>query len=445
MFGGLGGDQYPVGRLRRLVVREDLAGYSAGEHCVGDDAVHEPPVICEELVELRAAVTRYVRRADVDQRPDQMMVQASEVMTLVDILRREVAELVGEVDGTHEAERQSFHTTIDMVRHTCRLSRSEASELVVVGRHLEELPMSNAALDEGDIGLGHLAHLARTAAFIARYKKGNFDEVPLLALAEIQSVGRFGLTCKEARHVQDPDGSKDAEKAAVEMRSLTVRPNEDGTTYINALLDSTGAGVVVTALEAMATKCGPDDHRQKDRRMADALIDMASDRMARGDLSDHGGMPVSISVVCTDRTFFGEPGAAHMEYAADPISASALERFSCDATTTVMSLDGRLIEGELDFTHPRPTKRQRRALAARDGGCRYPGCHKSPSQCQVHHVQFRSHGGLTKLSNLILLCSFHHWKAHEGGWQIGLRDDGQVSVIPPMPPLARGPGINSVA
>ncbi|MFN2463243.1 MAG: DUF222 domain-containing protein, partial [Candidatus Dormibacteria bacterium] len=274
MLGGLGGDPYVVDGPRPLVVREDVGQYDARE----GDVVHEPPVICEELVELRAAVKRFVRRAEVDQRPDQMMVQASEVMTLVDILRREVAEMVGEVDGTHEAERQSFHTTIDMVRHTCRLSRSEASELVVVGRHLEELPMSNAALDEGDIGLGHLAHLARTAAFIARYKKGNFDEVPLLALAEIQSVGRFGLTCKEARHIQDPDGSKDAEMAAVEMRSLTVRPNEDGTTYINALLDSTGAGVVVTALEAMATKCGPDDHRQKDRRMADALIDMASDR-----------------------------------------------------------------------------------------------------------------------------------------------------------------------
>ncbi|MFN2462277.1 MAG: DUF222 domain-containing protein, partial [Candidatus Dormibacteria bacterium] len=194
MFGGLGGDHYAVGGLRPLVVREDVREYDARQHGSVDNAADEHTVICKELVELRAAVKRFVRRAEVNQRADQMMVQASEVMTLVDILRREVAELVGEVDGTHEAERQSFHTTIDMVRHTCRLSRSEASELVVVGRHLEELPMSNAALDEGDIGLGHLAHLARTAAFIARYKKGNFDEVPLLSLAEIQSVGRFGLT-----------------------------------------------------------------------------------------------------------------------------------------------------------------------------------------------------------------------------------------------------------
>jgi hypothetical protein len=46
---------------------------------------------------------------------------------------------------------------------------------------------------------------------------------------------------------------------------------------------------------------------------------------------------------------------------------------------------------------------------------------------------------------MILLCSFQHWQVHEGGWKVGLRDDGQVFVIPPITQPAPGPGVTSAA
>src|SRR5205085_8633289 len=39
------------------------------------------------------------------------------------------------------------------------------------------------------------------------------------------------------------------------------------------------------------------------------------------------------------------------------------------------------------------------ALAARDQGCRWPGCGRKPIHCDVHHVHFQEHGGVTSACN----------------------------------------------
>jgi len=59
---------------------------------------------------------------------------------------------------------------------------------------------------------------------------------------------------------------------------------------------------------------------------------------------------------------------------------------------------------------------QRRALEIRDGGCRWPGC--GLRFTDAHHLVHWTDGGSTDLDNLILLCSFHHRKVHEGGWRV---------------------------
>jgi hypothetical protein len=58
----------------------------------------------------------------------------------------------------------------------------------------------------------------------------------------------------------------------------------------------------------------------------------------------------------------------------------------------------------------------RRALDARDGGCRWPGC--GLRFTHGHHVKHWALGGETKLSNLVSLCRFHHRCVHEDGFQV---------------------------
>jgi hypothetical protein len=83
----------------------------------------------------------------------------------------------------------------------------------------------------------------------------------------------------------------------------------------------------------------------------------------------------------------------------------------------------------------------RRALRARDRGCRFPGC---PEQrlVEAHHIVHWAHGGPTELANLVELCRFHHRLVHEGGWRIEggaaeprfVRPEGRR--LAPLPPRA---------
>jgi Domain of unknown function (DUF222)/HNH endonuclease len=74
----------------------------------------------------------------------------------------------------------------------------------------------------------------------------------------------------------------------------------------------------------------------------------------------------------------------------------------------------------------------RRAVAVRDRHCRFPGCDQPVAACQPHHIIPRAQGGPTALTNLILLCTFHHLVAiHRWGWSITLNPDGSVTATSP--------------
>ncbi|TFC33972.1 HNH endonuclease signature motif containing protein [Cryobacterium sp. TMT2-42-4] len=61
---------------------------------------------------------------------------------------------------------------------------------------------------------------------------------------------------------------------------------------------------------------------------------------------------------------------------------------------------------------------QRRAIAARDGGCTIPGCTVPPAWCEVHHVTPWHRGGKTDIDNGVLLCWYHHHSIDTSGWEI---------------------------
>jgi hypothetical protein len=74
----------------------------------------------------------------------------------------------------------------------------------------------------------------------------------------------------------------------------------------------------------------------------------------------------------------------------------------------------------------------RRLVITRDRHCRFPGCDQPPAGCQPHHIRPRSEGGKTSLTNMLLLCSFHHLVAvHRWGWKIVLNPDGTVTASSP--------------
>ena len=85
------------------------------------------------------------------------------------------------------------------------------------------------------------------------------------------------------------------------------------------------------------------------------------------------------------------------------------------------------------------TPAQRRAIAARDGSCRFPGCDRPPEWCDVHHLDPWEAGGPTDLANGLLLCAHHHTVVHLRRWRPQRGPDGRWTVAPPGAGAGRGP------
>ena len=347
----------------------------------------------------------------------------------IDSLELDFAQTAAEFARTDEYDEQGSTSPIDWIRHNCHMTSITAGASVAVGLNLEQLPESVEAMKGGEIGFAHLVCMARTANAVP----GRFQESRLLEQARESSPGKFFHTCRHFRHSADPEGYAAEQADQVENRSLSLSMWEDGSYLLSGVLDSVGGAALRTALEPLARATGDDDTRKPDRRLADALVELAE-----------GSMQVpQIQVTSSVETLLGLGGApaAEMEFSL-PISAKTVERFACDCAVTrvLLSSESTVIDvGRAKRTVSGPA---RRALNARDGHCRWPGCERHAKRSAAHHLVHWINGGSTDLDNLILLCHRHHWMVHEGKWQLVRSDDGRMLTIPPtnnFHRLARAP------
>ena len=165
-------------------------------------------------------------------------------------------------------------------------------------------------------------------------------------------------------------------------------------------------------------------------RRADALAWMAERVFESGDAPvlspDRHEIVVHVEAdVLTDR----RPGRCEIEHRT-AIAAETARRLCCDAGI-VPVVDGAngepLSVGRRTRSIPPSV---RRALASRDGGCRFPGC-PATHRLHGHHVKHWAEGGETSLDNLVLLCPTHHRLVHEGGFDVQRLDDGAFRFTNP--------------
>jgi hypothetical protein len=237
------------------------------------------------------------------------------------------------------------------------------------------------------------------------------------------------------------------------LRYLSYYFDDDGSFLLKGRLSAEDGAVVAKALDATleamwkedrvggadaeSSAEGGDGHDAPDaadvsvthgpERRADALVMMADTVLAHGATTRPSVDRHQVVVHVDEGALIGEDGCSELDAGVgiDPETAS---RIACDASiVTLMERDGVPVNvGRKRRTVP-PSLR--RALEARDRGCRFPGCTHTRFT-DAHHLVHWAKGGETALDNLALLCRAHHRLVHEGGYEVRL-GGGTISFVRP--------------
>jgi hypothetical protein len=381
------------------------------------------------------------------------------IRTQIDRLEAEFIRRLQRFDRHRAALAEGAVSTVSWVRGRCGLSGAAAAERVRMARVLDELPETTASFRAGRAPFTNVALIARLAGDVGTEATRSVEDT-LVGAAATLDVGRMSRLVAFTRYRLDADGALERDLRTHEHHWVSCDPTFGGVFVLRGELDAEGGALVTTALDALSAPAGPSDNRRGSQRRADALVDLASRQLRRGDLpTAHGQRPhltVTVSLDALQRRDGAEPaelggvGAIHPETA---------RRLACDAVRTVAVVasgddagqgtgdvvDGKgagleahttLSVGRATRTIPAPI---RTALVLRDKGCRFPGCDRPPHWTDGHHIDHWADLGQTEVPNLVSLCRRHHHMVHERGWSIRLEPDGSVTVAEPQgrPPAVR--------
>ncbi|WP_305852977.1 HNH endonuclease signature motif containing protein [Georgenia sp. TF02-10] len=370
--------------------------------------------------------------------------------------------------------------------------RGAATGELVVAEGMAQIRALGEAVARGELGLEHAKALARVRQGASGpVKEALSGEVG----AELVEKGK-GLSApdlaKEARKVAaqiDAAAAQADFEAVWQRRSVTTR-RSGGAATGQWVLDPVSGTVVATALDAIVGVPGKEDTRTREQRLADALVTMASRVLQVG--ADLNGAQVRphLAVVVQEETWAATTAHRRAQEAADrgaafgltnpdnhedddtgcvgvrpalrpvvglpDVAPAELEdgtvvplgelgRLLCDCEATRVVLDAASVVLDVGQTQRTYTAELRRAVTTRDRRCRWPGCTMRASWCEVHHVRWWSHGGVTSVANGMTLCSFHHHVLHAqhvlvvpaGEGFAFYHRDGHLIGTSPHPP--RGP------
>jgi hypothetical protein len=216
------------------------------------------------------------------------------------------------------------------------------------------------------------------------------------------------------------------------MDPLLIRgrvPAEVGALFKKALQAAEDSLPIPENVPAGTFSESEDLHRSRKRRV-EALATLAESFLATGP-RDLSGSDRQQIVVHVDAETLRHSHAGRCELEHGPaIAAETARRLACDCSVV------RIVEGAkgepLDVGRRTRTIPPgiRRALQARDRGCRFPGC-TFKRYVDGHHVKHWVNGGETKLGNLVTLCRFHHRLVHEGQVVVQTLDDGAFRFVKP--------------
>ncbi|MPZ68341.1 MAG: DUF222 domain-containing protein [Actinobacteria bacterium] len=323
------------------------------------------------------------------------------------------------------------------------LTPHEANRMLEIAVGLKDLPLIRKAFSEGRLSLqqvGILVSIAEPEIEARLLEKA-------LGLSGAQ-LARFASHYRKALRTEGDTAHRE--------RVLTTGHRGDGSWTINGGMSSATGALIDKALEAALSELMERDDRGLDdsaddpfgARLADCLSHIAESFMAGGDgiRKNHERHLVTLHVDLED-LLKGE-GVAKIDGGGitgiDTVKellaggCSLVEMIHHDANILTVS-DRRRANAAL-----------KRAIAARDQCCAFPGCART-AYLENHHYKWVSEGGTTELMNEWPFCWTHHRLFHDRLVTIEKTASGELlfrdhfgQIIERGPITASGAGIASV-
>jgi len=310
-----------------------------------------------------------------------------------------------------------------LLEHSAHLEPSDAARTVDLARLCAQ-PKNQAMADAVAAGAvtvrKAMIALRVIAAVEADLGEGKRDEAlaSLTLMAQsgherhVVAAGRYLLSMAGADRALEHDEDK-----LRTPNSLHLSACDDGTTRISGRLDPESGAVLRAALDPLsapqpADNAGVRDPRPPERRRAEALVEIARRATAAG-----GSAPATtkaqVLVQITYNDLAGAVRGAGLTLHGAMLSPQTIRKIACDAAIIPMVLGAQSQPLDVGRTKRLVTPALLAAMWARDKGCTYPACTRPPPWCEAHHLKHWIDGGTTALTNMALLCQYHHTWVHQ--------------------------------
>jgi hypothetical protein len=249
---------------------------------------------------------------------------------------------------------------------------------------------------------------------------------------QLRVLGRriLDVLAPEVAEVHERRALEREEAHAAAVTALTSRRRGDGTTDLRIRVPDPVADRLFTYLEAytsprQAQHSAGGDRRPYDQKLGHAfaafLESVDPERMPL-----HGGDATTLIVTIDYDRLRDGLGVALV--GDTPITAGQARRLACTANLLPAVLGGASEVLDLGRTRRLFSPAQRKALAIRDRTCRAAGCDIPAAWCEAHHAtQPWTRGGRTDLDDGLLLCSWHHHRAHDHRYGVGRASDRRLT------------------